>query len=925
MADCQDEKNINCTDSAENKFSCETPTLEEENVSNNNSEASTDQHKVAATLRPDSPNLPLGVRPRNESTTKLLEVTDSEKPVVESAKSVSLQKNGDGVVGSKIEIPASIRDTPITPTSAIIKLWVVVILTMVMCIGLMVAAHLTHSLTLRVEAYHSLYNVIALAGSLLSIKLCREPESLQNTFGWARIDVMSYLISLIFLSSLCFSVVVEAVQTAAHVQHQDPMHYPGATVLVCIAGLGVNALVFALIGGYTQHQGSFLEVRVSGDVFVRKQVTQDSLQKGLKTLSARNCKSRTACPDTATLREGYKDILRDIVGLLLAILCASIVMRSDTSLVSFYIDPAIAVVSVVILTWLSYPFGKECGKILLQTIPGHIDVEVFSERLQQSFPAIKNVHHLHIWSLTPGKVVATVHVVFDNMVVYQSISGSLTEFFKGESISLVTLQPEFLSITPGNKNKCCCSDHLLDGTGDSCEDNVILNEGLIDHHHHKHDQKYDRKHDHKHDHKHDQKYHKHDEKEDHKYNQKHDHKHDEKEHRKHNQKHDHKHSNEQKQKQDYEDRHDSKFMDASEYATEKSSHQHNNNYENDVHQKQDPHNDHQLPCDKDDLVPGNNENEKHNQNPVTGNKKNEEVSFINEFNEKQKQHTHEQAKLNFQQEKDEHRELLKGNSQEICDGNVSVASDAVISINGEEFSKECLSSLPTDAVSTGVSSINFDTSDSENLINERPSNNLDISSKECSDSTLLSNESLVSETSWDLLSKTFENCAMSLSSPIPSKSNTEVLTDISVEISERDTSASPVTTSNKGDSGTKETCELPVPRIEITTESTTSALNDRTASGDEGEHLHTELQFESQYQASESTNNVSVVTKVSSELNLLEKSLETNEGIKIRSNSVSSLNENDSMLPENRRNSKDSSEYSLTSSIEKIVTPTIGH
>lgn len=48
--------------------------------------------------------------------------------------------------------------------------------------------------------------------------------------------------------------------------------------------------------------------------------------------------------------------------------------------------------------------GKECCHILLQTIPGHIDVEEFQARFLQEFPAILNVHHLHIWTFTPENV-----------------------------------------------------------------------------------------------------------------------------------------------------------------------------------------------------------------------------------------------------------------------------------------------------------------------------------------------------------------------------------------------------------------------------------------------------------------------------------------------------------------------------------------
>lgn len=49
---------------------------------------------------------------------------------------------------------------------------------------------------------------------------------LKNTFGWARIDVVSTLMCCVFLASFSFSIFVEALQTLVHIDHQDEMHYP---------------------------------------------------------------------------------------------------------------------------------------------------------------------------------------------------------------------------------------------------------------------------------------------------------------------------------------------------------------------------------------------------------------------------------------------------------------------------------------------------------------------------------------------------------------------------------------------------------------------------------------------------------------------------------------------------------------------------
>ncbi|KAK7079326.1 hypothetical protein SK128_021130 [Halocaridina rubra] len=324
-----------------------------------------------------------------------------------------------------------------------VKLWLVWSATLSLFVGLLVAAHLTHSLTLRVEAYHGLYNLLSLTGCILTMKLCSQPESLQNTFGWARLEVLSMLTTLIFLMALCFSVVIDSVQTTVHAGHQDAMHYPLHIMGLGIIGLVLNGIVYFLIGGYTHHQGCFLELRGSGDVWVGNQLTQEAVQTGRRMLSSGNLNAGSVKPPRT--RERLREVMRDISGLVLVILCAAVVKWDNGETIALYIDPALALTSVFILMWLSYPYGHECCHILLQTIPGHINVEEFQKRILDEFPAILNVHHLHIWTFTPSKVIATAHVVFPNPRVYLANHTALKEFFIDEGVTQVTLQPEYAS------------------------------------------------------------------------------------------------------------------------------------------------------------------------------------------------------------------------------------------------------------------------------------------------------------------------------------------------------------------------------------------------------------------------------------------------------------------------------------------------
>ncbi|XP_046403688.1 zinc transporter 1 isoform X2 [Ischnura elegans] len=423
-----------------------------------------------------------------------------------------------------------------------VQLYVMLALTVLFFLAELVVSHVTHALTLLVDSYHMLCNLIALLGCIATVKYGGEEDDsvgrgedeggseeavdvsggkkgatnnaggrsggggcggrpgaalaciggskagssealpsrhlvserrLRNTFGWARIDVLVLLIGSVFLASLCFSLVVEALQTLFHIGHSDEMHHPIPVLCVGAVGVLLNGLCYLLIGGYTFHQGSFLHVTSSGDVVLEGGVLAP--RKNVVAAAAAQQEATAAAPAAAVvstgggsttavtkaavatsylqagvsgtppLRQGPREMLRDVLGCFLVIICSLVVYFTDAN-VAKYADPIISIISAVLLLILSYPYMKESGLILLQTIPDHINIESLRVRLCHAFkPSVVGVENLHIWQLTPHRTYATAHVVFMNSKEISSVMKAVTEFFHEQGISHVTIQPEFLT------------------------------------------------------------------------------------------------------------------------------------------------------------------------------------------------------------------------------------------------------------------------------------------------------------------------------------------------------------------------------------------------------------------------------------------------------------------------------------------------
>lgn len=195
-------------------------------------------------------------------------------------------------------------------------------------------------------------------------------QKLRNTFGWARIDILTMLIVFIILASLSFSLVVEALQTLVHIDHQDTMHLPIPVMMLGCVGLILNGLTYLLIGGYTLHQGSFLHLTPGGNVVLERSMSSHSdlaLKPRERSLSkSRNDRQLRQDLEAevgnvyfATKRQGAVEMLRDVSSTLFVIVCAAIVyVAEDEQHTAKFIDPVLSIFSCVLLVSLSYPYSE---------------------------------------------------------------------------------------------------------------------------------------------------------------------------------------------------------------------------------------------------------------------------------------------------------------------------------------------------------------------------------------------------------------------------------------------------------------------------------------------------------------------------------------------------------------------------------------
>ncbi|KAK1888906.1 Zinc transporter 1 [Dissostichus eleginoides] len=122
-----------------------------------------------------------------------------------------------------------------------VRLLCMLSLTFVFFIVEVVVSRMTSSLSMLSDSFHMLSDVIALIVALVAVRFAEKTHATdKNTFGWIRAEVMGALVNAIFLTALCFTIVLEAVE-----RFTEPHAIESPLV---VAGVGAGGLLINLLG-----------------------------------------------------------------------------------------------------------------------------------------------------------------------------------------------------------------------------------------------------------------------------------------------------------------------------------------------------------------------------------------------------------------------------------------------------------------------------------------------------------------------------------------------------------------------------------------------------------------------------------------------------------------------------------------------------
>jgi cobalt-zinc-cadmium efflux system protein len=221
----------------------------------------------------------------------------------------------------------------------------------------LIAGFAANSLALLADAGHMLTDAGALALAWLASRIAQRPADARRSFGYQRTRVIATFVNGCALLFIVAWIAIEALQRLFQPREVDAL----TVIWVGSLGFAVNLVVFGLL-----RRGHAHDMNVAA----------------------------------AALH-----VIGDLLGSVAAIVAALVIFFTGWTIA----DPISSLIVCALIVRSAWSIVRRSTHILMEGTPEHLDVDELRATLEQHVPAIRDVHHVHLWLVGPNEPLMTMH------------------------------------------------------------------------------------------------------------------------------------------------------------------------------------------------------------------------------------------------------------------------------------------------------------------------------------------------------------------------------------------------------------------------------------------------------------------------------------------------------------------------------------
>lgn len=219
-----------------------------------------------------------------------------------------------------------------------------------------IGGFLTNSISIFTDSIHDFGDSISIGVSYLLEKQSNKDPNHKYTYGYLRYSLLGALITSIILLTGSVVVIYNAIP---RIIHPEEINHD-AMIIFAIFGVIINGYAAYRTSHGEKHNEKAINLHMLEDVF------------------------------------GW-----------IAVLIGSIFIKIYNLTI---IDPILSILITIYILFHVYKYIKEVFDIFMEKVPDNININDIKKNIEEKFEMIKNIHHIHVWSLDGVNNYMTLHV-----------------------------------------------------------------------------------------------------------------------------------------------------------------------------------------------------------------------------------------------------------------------------------------------------------------------------------------------------------------------------------------------------------------------------------------------------------------------------------------------------------------------------------